>query len=104
LDQPWTSNNEYINSSKSFMFSTTAKVKANIISQQYESYGALGHPNLGPSFGGCDLMLVLTNNNDKSPMTPHSYIGTDKIIGAKDYPGSDQSSFKPLEVKVYTLD
>ena len=100
LDQPWSSNSKYINSSKPFIFSTTTKLKANVATEQY---GARGNPNLGPSFGyGYDLVM-LYHDNGKGYMNPHSYTGTAKLIGAKNYPGSGESYFKALEVEVYTL-
>ena len=101
LDQPWTSNNLYINSSKSFIFSTTAKLKVNDANQQHGAYGYAGP---GLIFGGGHDLALLYDNNGQGYMNPHSYIGTAKLIGAKNYPGSGKSYFKLLEIEVYTLD
>ena len=101
LDQPWSSSGQYINSNKSFIFSTTAKSKANIARQ---SHGAYGNSNQGPTFGGGFELTVMQKNNSQSYMNPHSYTGTAKLIGAKNYSGSGQPYFKPLEIEVYTLD
>ena len=101
LDQPWTSNNQFISSSKSFIFSTTAKLKAKI---EIQESSACGLASRGPTFGhGYDLVL-LKDNNDQGYMNPYSYTRTSELIGERDYLGSGYSQFKALEIEVYTLD
>jgi len=102
LDQPWHAKNQYIESCKSFIFSTTTKSKAGVV---YFQYGAYGGTSQGPSFGnGFDLSVMSINNNTQGYMNQAGYAGTKKLIGARNYSGSGQSFFKTLEIEVYTLD
>jgi len=98
LDQKWHSNSAYIKSSKSFIFSTTAKKKCPVTTQQHAGYGIAGQ---GPTFGsGHDLAVWLNGTGTQCYVNPSGYQGTAQIT---ENGNGGMQYFEALEVEVYSL-
>jgi len=104
-DIPWSSNDDYLASSKSFLFalkshsgigSTKMRIKAGC-----ENNAVLHNECYGPSFGyGCDLHISENPNTDK-----HSYFGIGESYhlpdGQDDYFIIGTSTFRVAEIEVF---
>jgi len=101
LDQKWHSSENYIQSSKAFIFSVTSKIVCPVSNDSYAAYGSQYN---GPSFGGNDLLI---SSNYEGHMSKNSY---EKIIGLLEYKKCHNvryeamQTFQVIEMEVYTLD
>jgi hypothetical protein len=97
LDQAWTSRNNYVNTTKSWLFSLTNKAKYTQNSG-YSSYGAYDYGTYGPTFGGgFDIYLSADFKSNANYCNRHSFSFTDNTSLVGGY------NFQADEVEVYSL-
>jgi len=92
IDQSWESRNAYINSTKAFLFSVTAKAKYEIISGN-SVYAAYDTPNNGPTFGG-GHDIRLHGNFSVTNCSRHTY----NFPSPQEFAGGTQFAVNEIEV------
>jgi predicted nucleic acid-binding Zn-ribbon protein len=98
LDKAWASTNNYVNTSRSFLFSITAKAKYEQNSG-YNTYGAYDYSSYGPSFGGGhDIYLANDWTTNSNYCNRHSFNFPDNTTLTGGY------NFTVEEVEVFSLD
>jgi len=97
LDQAWSSRNNYVNTTKSWLFSLTNKAKYTQNSG-YSSYGAYDYGTYGPTFGGgFDIYLAADFKSNANYCNKHSFNYQDNTTLVGGY------NFIAEEVECYAL-
>ena len=104
VEQSWHSSNSYVNSSDSFLFSITNRVKCPILANN-TSHAFSGTQEYGPVFGQNDLH-VLPGFSTVS-LREHSYADssklTNKVNASKNNEKMSKTTFQLVEIEVFSL-